>query len=803
MNLNLRGNREAFGKPGIEPRWTSGRKDGVGTAYSTSSRIWFTIWNGIVTEVYFPTVDRPQLRDLQFLITDGGSFFHEEKRHLKSETSIVSCHAPGFRIKNCDPDGRYTIEKEVIADPHLPCLLQHISIEGDKTFLASMRLYVLCAPHLEIGGAQNNAYVCAVSDRQILVAQKNSTWMALGATIPFARLSCGYVGQSDGWTDIASNYTMDWEFDQATGGNVALTGEIIAPGTREFTLGLAFGDTFHNAVSTLFQSIGIPFDNLFDRYTEQWERPHKKILPLEKASCDEGKLYRSSYSILVAHEDKSYPGALIASLSIPWGDAKGDEDLGGYHLVWTRDMVQGATGFLAAGDKETALRVLIYLAVTQQEDGGFPQNFWIDGEPYWRGIQLDEVSFPILLAFRLHRENALLDFDPYAMVMKAARYIVQHGPATQQERWEEAGGYSPSTLACNIAALIAAAWFAREHGDTAAAQYLAEYADFLECHIEPWTVTEKGSLVPAIRRHFIRINPVDINDPAANENPDSKMLAIANRPPGGPWQFPAREIVDHGFLELVRFGIRSPNDPLIVDSLKVIDSILKIETPVGPCWHRYNEDGYGQQESGNSFQRWGKGRAWPLLTAERGMYELAAGHDTRPFIRAMEGFASTTGLLPEQIWDEADQPKSYLRLGEPTASAMPLMWAHAEYLKLLRSVVDGKVFDFIPEVADHFGPRKTRLSLEIWQPNRHPSFVYPAMTLRIQAPSSFQLRWTNDEWQTTGHAISTETPLGISFIDIPILKAQRAPIRFGFFWTASGRQEDRIYTVDVITGKHP
>lgn len=801
--LKLRGNREAFGKPGIEPRWTSGRKDGVGTAYSTSSRIWFTIWKGIVTEVYYPTVDRPQLRDLQFLVTDGSSFFHEEKRHLKSEMSSVSSRALGYEVKNHDPDGRYIIRKEIIADPHLPCLLQHISIEGDNTALAALRLYVLCAPHLEIGGAHNNAYVCEVSDRQILVAQKNSTWLALGATIPFARLSCGYVGQSDGWTDIATNYKMDWEFDQATDGNVALTGELVVPESKEFTLGLAFGDTFYNAVSTLFQSIGIPFDNLITRYTEQWERPHNKILPLEKVSCDGGKLYRSSYSILVAHEDKVYPGALIASLSIPWGDAKGDEDLGGYHLVWTRDMVHGATGFLAAGDKETALRVLIYLAVTQQEDGGFPQNSWIDGEPYWRGIQLDEVSFPILLAFRLSRENALQDFDPYAMVKKAARYIVKNGPATQQERWEEAGGYSPSTLACNIAALIVAASFAREHGDAMSAQYLTEYADFLECHIDPWTVTSDGSLVSGIRRHFVRINPINIADPTADENPDTKTLALANQPPDGQWQFPAKEIVDHGFLELVRFGIRKPSDPLIVDSLKVVDSILKIDTPAGPCWHRYNHDGYGQQENGNSYQGWGKGRAWPLLTAERALYELAAGHDPRPFIRAMEGFASTTGLLPEQIWDDASQPKSYLRLGEPTSSAMPLMWAHAEYLNLLRSVYDGKVFDYIPEVAEHFGQQKSCMTLEIWQPNRHPAFVYPEMTLRIQAPEPFRLRWTKDDWQTTGHSISTETPLGISFVDIHISKTQRAPIRFGFFWTSSGRREDRNYVVEVITGKHP
>jgi len=198
---------------------------------------------------------------------------------------------------------------------------------------------------------------------------------------------------------------------------------------------------------------------------DQWERTRAHQLPLEKVSGDQGNLYHSSFSLLLAHEDKSYPGALIASLAIPWGEARGDKDQGGYHLVWTRDMVNSASALLAAGESATPLRALIYLAVSQQEDGGFAQNFWVNGTPYWRGIQLDEVAFPILLALRLSQQNALKDFDPYPMVLKAANYLLRHGPVTQQERWEEASGYSPSTLASNIAALIGAAYFCRERGD--------------------------------------------------------------------------------------------------------------------------------------------------------------------------------------------------------------------------------------------------------------------------------------------------------------------------------------------------
>ena len=247
-------------------------------------------------------------------------------------------------------------------------------------------------------------------------------------------------------------------------GNIALTGELDVSADREFTLGLAFGDTQHHAIATLFQALGTPFEEHHKRYTEQWDRTAAHQFPLEKFSSDKGNLYHSSFSLLLAHEDKSYPGALIASLAIPWGEARGDKDQGGYHLVWTRDMVNSASALLASGESATPLRALIYLAVSQQEDGGFSQNFWVNGNPYWRGIQLDEVAFPILLALRLSQQNALQDFDPYPMVLKAASYLLRHGPVTQQERWEEASGYSPSTLASNIAALIGAAYFCGSEG---------------------------------------------------------------------------------------------------------------------------------------------------------------------------------------------------------------------------------------------------------------------------------------------------------------------------------------------------
>jgi glucoamylase len=262
--------------------------------------------------------------------------------------------------------------------------------------------------------------------------------------------------------------------------------------------------------------------------------------------------------------------------------------------------------------------------------------------------------------------------------------------------------------------------------------------------------------------------------------------------------FPAKEIVDAGFLELVRHGIRRADDPIIVDSLKVVDAVLKVDTPFGPCWRRYNHDGYGQRKDGGPFVGWGRGRAWPLLTGERGHYELAAGHDPKPFLRAMESFASATGLLPEQAWDGPDLPQAHIYCGRPTGSAMPLMWAHAEYIKLLRSVRDGRVSDLIADVAKRYlGERKDRQLFEVWKFTRQARSVKRGYVLRIQVPASFRLHWSDDEWQTVKDNASSATTLGVEFVDIPILAAQRAPIRFTFFWTASGHWEGRDYAVSV------
>ncbi|MFW5866900.1 MAG: glycoside hydrolase family 15 protein [Armatimonadota bacterium] len=797
MDEMLHEGPEAFGKPGIEPRWTHSTKDGVGTAYSTSSRVWFTLSHGIINEVYYPTIDHPQVRDLELLITDGETFCHEEKRDLEHTIHAFGEDTLGWQITSEDPDGRYRIEKQIIGDPHESAVLIRVRLEARDEWRDRLQVYVLCSPQMGAHGHRNSAACYDAGGKEILVAWQDRTHLALGASVEFTRSSVGYVGESDGWTDLMDNFQMDWQFRRAEDGNVALVAGVDLAETDEFVLAMAFGDSRHAAATTVRQVLTIPWEQGCERFREQWRRVCCNIRELDPASTDDGRLYRISHRLLLSHEDKTYAGALIASASIPWGEVRSGDDLGGYHLVWTRDMVNSATALLACGDTITPRRALVYLACSQRADGGFPQNFWLDGTPHWGAIQLDEVAFPIMLAWRLWQADALSGFDPCPMVRRAAAFLIRHGPATDQERWEEASGYSPSTLAATIAALICAADLADAHGDPENARFLCEYADFIESHLEDWTVTTEGELVPEIPRHYIRITPTEVGNPIPDEDPNTGVLTIANRPPGSQRRFPAKNVVDGGFLELVRYGIRSADDPLIRDSIRVIDEVLRVETPFGPVWRRYNHDGYGQRPDGGPYEGWGRGRAWPLLTGERGHYELAAGNDPRPLIEAMEDLASEGGMLPEQVWDEDDMPERAMYLGKPAGSAMPLCWAHAEYISLLRSTRDGEPFPLIGPVAERYLRGRGRDDLEIWKPTRQVRQVRRGRTLRIQAQTRFHLVWSDDNWENPRGTEATATTSGIGYVDIPVAEDQEAPIRFTFHWIDEDRWEGRDFEVAV------
>jgi glucoamylase len=758
---------EAFGAPGLEPRWTSSVKDAVGTAYSAASRVWFTCSHGILNEIYHPTIDRAQIRDMEFLVTDGETFFHEEKRDLVSKFEYIDREALGVRYTNSDPEGRYSLIKEIICDPHHSVVLQQVRLEGHAELLPRLKVYALLAPHLDDGGASNTARAVDIAGKKVLLAWKNSSALAMAANCGFSRVSCGFVGASDGWRDLVDNFRMDWEFGSATGGNVALMGELQLAnaatsdshgvGAREFTLAIGFGNGIHAAAQRTMGALAVPYPEHRERFIEQWRRVANPEWLAAKAG-DGGRLMRASHNVLLAHEDKTYAGAFVASASIPWGQAKSDDDLGGYHLVWTRDMVQTATALLACGHLETARRALVYLACTQQPNGGFAQNFWIDGTPYWSGLQLDEVAFPLILAWRLWKADGLGEMEIFPFVERAAGFLVRHSPITNQERWEENAGYSPSTLAAVITGLICAAEMARAHDAEEMAVFLEEFADWIDKHLEDWTATNNGILHPEIKRHYMRLRPPECGEAYAHESCGKEILHLANRPPGTRSEFEAREIVDAGFLELVRYGVRPANDPLIVDSLKVVDAVLKRDLPQGPGWMRYNFDGYGQRSDGGPFTGWGQGRPWPLLTGERAHYELAAGNGYEALVRTYEAFATCGQMMPEQVWDEPDLPETSLRFGQPAGSAVPLVWAHAEYLKLLRSAQDGKVFDRIDPVYERYckpdGQARRRRDLEIYSRLRPIQTMAAGSTLRILDERQFEVVWTTDNWRTSQVALS-------------------------------------------------
>ena len=787
-------NSIAFGAPGIEPRWTSSAKDGIGTAYHSSSRLWFTLSHGIVNEIYFPYVDSPNTRDLQFLITDGESFCHEERRDLVHTIEYPEPHALFYRLTNTDREGRYRLVKEIVVDPHSSVLLMQTRLDVlDPTLQGKLRLYALLAPHMKGTGRNNSAWWCGLNGRKLFDVQREDIDMSFGCTPDFTKRSVGYVGFSDGWRDLMDNFTMDWEFEHAADGNIALIGEIDLSRGLEFTIGVGFGRSPHSASAHLLQAFATSFADQRKKYVSQWQRTRATV-DLSTHTTDGGSLLRLSQCVLLAHEDKTYQGAFVASLSIPWGETKDDSDRGGYHLVWTRDMVQTATALLACGHTESPLRALIWLACVQAADGSMPQNSSIAGEAYWKGVQLDEVAAPILLAWRLQRASALRQFDPWSMVSRSARYLILHGPVTAQDRWEESSGYSPSTLATVIASVVCAAEFARARQDARAAEFLLDYADWLSAHVEEWMVTTRGELVNDAPRHYVRITSADPNNVVASPDPDQAEMMIAN----GGGAYPARNIVGGDFLHLVRLGVRAADDALIVASLGVIDHVLKRDLPQGPCWRRYNHDGYGEKADGSAYDGTGEGRSWPILTGERGHYELAAGRDPLPFIGAMEQFANEGGMLPEQLWDADDLPDGQMKRGSPTGSAMPLCWSHAEYVSLVRSHKDGVCFDRIEPVYQRYAKGGTLGTIEMWTLAHQLQRIAQGMTLRIITERAATIHWSVDGWATANDLVTRDAGFGCWFGDVPSDRLEAgARIVFALLWQESWEGTDFQVGIDA------
>ncbi len=617
----------AFGGPGIEPRWTSSAKAGVGTALSAVSRVWFTISHGIFNEIYYPHLDEACTRDFGMLVTDGAGFFSEEKRAAASRVERAAPGVPAFNLTNTCREGRYRIEKEILSDPMRSTVLQRTRFTALTGSLEDYRLYALLAPHIGNRGWGNTAWVGEFKGTPMLFASRGATALAVACSAPFLKRSVGFVGRSDGWQDLSAHRGMEWEFARAENGNVALTAEVDLRGSGgEMVLAVGFGRSAAEAGLNVRTSLETGFDSARAGYVKAWTGWQGALHNPGGEDAAVAGLYAVSAAVLRTHEAKDFPGGVIASLSVPWGASKGDADLGGYHLVWPRDLAEVAGALLAAGARADAFRILEYLQATQEADGHWTQNMWIDGFSYWHGVQMDETGFPVLLADMARRLGvisgvAIERFWP--MVRAAAAYLAGCGPVSEQDRWEEDPGYSPFTLAVEIAALLAAADLADIQGETLAASILRDTADAWNESIERWTYVTDTDLARrvGVQGYYVRIAPPDESDAPS---PAMGFVPIKNRPLTDS-AAPAAHIVSPDALALVRFGLRSPHDPRILDTITVIDALLKVDTPYGPAWHRYNDDGYGEHEDGAPFDGTGVGRAWPLLTGERAHYELAAG----------------------------------------------------------------------------------------------------------------------------------------------------------------------------------
>jgi glucoamylase len=794
--------RYAPGWPGIPPRWTSSAKTGIGTALNQHSKVWFTLSHGILNEIYFPRVDQACTRDLGFVVTNGRDFFSEEKRHCTFENKAAEPGVPVFELINTEAASRYRIHKEVLTDPRRSVLLQRVRFEPLQGQLSDYHLYALLSPHLANFGDHNTGWVGDYKGVPMFFAEREGTALAMASSVPWKKMSVGFVGTSDGWQDLSAHFQMEWEYQRAENGNLACTGEIdLASCDGEFVLALGFGGKWTEAGQEVRASLFEDFSHVREHYETQWTNWQNTLLKIDDPER-ENDLYRASMAVLRAHESKDFLGGIIASLSIPWGFSKGDEDLGGYHLVWPRDLVETAGALLAGGAVGDAVRVLRYLESTQEAAGNWAQNLWLDGRPYWGGVQMDETAFPILLLDLLRRKGApgLGKLERWwPMVRSAASFILRNGPVTQQDRWEEDAGYSPFTLAAEISALLAAADISELTGHSDAASTLRDAADAWNDNIERWIYATGGDLAEQIgvEGYYVRIAPPDSDGTAS---PTQGFVPIKNRPPG---ENPERafHIVSPDALALVRFGLRAPDDPRILNTIRVIDALLRVQLPQGPCWYRYNGDGYGEHKDGSPFDGTGIGRPWPLLAGERAHYELAAGHpnEAEALLTMMENCpGGHTRLLPEQVWDADDIPELELFRGKPTGSACPLVWAHSEYVKLRRSLRDGKIFDQPPQTVQRYLVEKPTRQVFGWRFNNKARSLPRNKKLRIVLLTPARVHWSIDGWKSAHDTDTRDTGLGVYTLDLPTASLPGgSQVVFTFYWPQESRWEGTDYSVVV------
>jgi glucoamylase len=726
------------GAPGISPTWSSSDKDFVTSALG-SSRLWVTIGHGVLNEVYWPSTGEPRLRDLTFYLVgkdaQGQARWIDLKRVRAYRLSTYRDAIPLLTVTHHGDD--YELELEVVPDSDRDCVMIRYAIKGDY------RLVVIVAPHLDGDGTSGTAWV----DADLFAEGRHcKAALCLSSQDGFVDQSAGFAGHSDGWQDLAQHGRLTWHYPRADNGNVVLSAGLAG---AEGVLSLAISDDAPGARTLARSSLADGFDTVRARFIETWERWCKQFDIAEvirKAKTRSGqrppkeigkefmKEATLSATILKIHEDRNFPGALVASLSVPWGSST--NNLGGYHLVWPRDTVMTAFAFIAIDHLNEASKILSHLVAAQQPDGHWTQNYYPSGIPYWTGIQLDEAALPILLAAKLKELGVAEPVGVPSMVRRAVAFIARNGPSSQQGRWEENPGINPYTLATLVAALIAAApWLDKE--ETAEAQ---DIADEWNDRLDEWCVvtSSRWTKEVGVPDHFIRIRPT-YEMPGA---PDEVNLQNRNGE-----RIAASNLVAFEFSYLTRLGLRAPDDPVIANTIRVVDHALGVETPSGIVFHRYNEDGYGEHEDGSAFDGSGIGRLWPFLAGERGHLAVDRGEDARPWLKTMVACSSAGGLMPEQVWDRAPIKGRRLYPGRPSGSAMPLLWTHAEFLKLLMTNHTGKPVERLASVEKRYGAARPKPKLVRWSSKVRCDSVPDGCGFEIQDDQPFDLHYGFDGWK--------------------------------------------------------
>ena len=559
-------------------------------------------------------------------------------------------------------------------------------------------------------------------------------------------------------------------------------------GNDAVTLALGFGATQAEAVATAEASLRHDFSRIRRDYEKGWERYDATLIPpphslpgISRARMRELKdAYYLSINVVKAAEDKTFPGAIVAGLSSPWGQAvsAGDPNntyFGSYREVFARDLYEAWTGLMAAGDRKTARDATLFLFERQQlPDGSMPRNSLINGKtaPDSFNTQLDEVAYPILMAQQLGMTDATL-YEEH--IKPAANYLVTRGPAFGPERWEEQEGFSPSTIAAEIAGLLAGADLADANGDAASARLWRAVADEFQRSIKGWTVTTNGSKSP--EPYFIRLS----------KRGDPNEAFVYNVGNGGP-DLDQRDVIDAGFLELARLGMFAVEDPVFANSLEVVDATIKRDTASGPGWHRYNGDGYGDGiTDGHPWapSNKGNGHLWPALTAERAEHSLQLGDraDAAQLLDTMARYSSGFGLIAEQVWEQPDLAASPFGTdptiasigfvnGEPAGSASPLVWSAGSFVRLAAELRANRLLNQPTNTVERYIDNtqgETTLTITAPQDNTAVSGSPVTVSGTTEAGNDVDVLVTNIDANFAATAASTVAAADGSFtVDVPI-----------------------------------